>query len=49
MNILVWSCAHADPSTDNKRFDLVGNLIYDTKPDIVVDLGDGADMRSLNG
>ena len=47
-NILVFSCAHADPGVDNERFDLLANYIYDTKPDMVIDLGDGADMRSLN-
>lgn len=47
-DILVWSCAHADPSVSNERFNWLGSFIYDIKPDIVVDLGDGADMRSLN-
>lgn len=47
-DILVWSCAHADPRVNNKRFDLLGSYIYDTKPDLVIDLGDGADMFSLN-
>lgn len=51
-NILVWSCAHADPSvfSKNDRFDWLGNYIYERRKDIdlVVDLGDGADMRSLN-
>jgi len=47
-DILVWSCAHADPEVDNERFNWLGDLISDTKPDLVVDLGDGADMRSLN-
>lgn len=47
-NILVFSCAHADPEANNERFDTLGNYIFDTKPDIVIDLGDGADMRSLN-
>ena len=45
---VVFSCAHADPGTSNDRFDWLGKLIYDVKPDYVVDLGDGADMRSLN-
>lgn len=45
---IVWSCSHADPSATNERFDWLGSLIYDIKPDYVVDLGDGADMRSLN-
>lgn len=47
-NILVYSCAHADPGARNDRFDWLGNYIYSTRPDVVVDLGDGADMRSLN-
>lgn len=45
---LIFTCAHADPECDNKRFDWLGRFIYDLKPDYVVDLGDGADMRSLN-
>lgn len=47
-NILVWSCAHADPKHNNNRFDWLGKYIYDIKPDMCIDLGDGADMRSLN-
>lgn len=45
---VVFTCAHADPSVTNERFDWLGEFIYDIKPDYVVDLGDGADMRSLN-
>ena len=45
---VVFSCAHADPSTSNERFDWLGELIYDVNPNYIVDLGDGADMRSLN-
>ena len=45
---LVWSCAHADPSASNERFEWLGKFIYDLKPDMVIDLGDGADMKSLN-
>lgn len=45
---IVFSCAHADPEASNDRFDWLGKFIYDIKPDYVVDLGDGADMRSLN-
>lgn len=45
---VVWSCSHADPGCDNERFSWLGDFIYDLKPDYVVDLGDGADMRSLN-
>ena len=47
-DILVWSCAHATPEVDNERFNWLGRYIFDTKPDMVIDLGDGADMRSLN-
>ena len=45
---VVFSCAHCDPSVSNDRFSLLGDFLYDIKPDYVVDLGDGADMRSLN-
>jgi hypothetical protein len=45
---VVFSCGHADPDVSNDRFTLLGNLIWDVKPDYVIDLGDGADMRSLN-
>lgn len=45
---IVYSCCHASPNVDNKRFELLGNLIFDIKPDYVVDLGDFADMASLN-
>ena len=45
---VVFSCAHCDPSVSNARFSVLGEFLYDIKPDYVVDLGDGADMRSLN-
>ena len=45
---VVWSCSHSDPEASNERFTWLGNFIEDLKPDYVVDLGDGADMRSLN-
>ena len=45
---IVWSCGHASPETKNDRFDWLGGLIYDIKPDYCVDLGDGSDMKSLN-
>lgn len=45
---VVYSCAHSDPEASNERFDWLGAFLYDLKPDMVVDLGDGADMRSLN-
>jgi hypothetical protein len=45
---IVWSCAHTTPEVSNERFDWLGDLIEDVKPDYVLDLGDGADMKSLN-
>lgn len=45
---VVWSCGHADPATSNERFSWLGKLLYDIKPDYAIDLGDGADMKSLN-
>jgi len=45
---VVFTCAHSDPDVPNKRFDWLGEFLYDIRPDYVVDLGDGADMRSLN-
>lgn len=48
MKAVVLTCAHASPETSNDRFTWLGKLLYDVKPDYVVDLGDGADMKSLN-
>ena len=45
---VVWSCAHAKPEASNERFDWLASLIEDVKPDYTVDLGDGADLASLN-
>ena len=45
---IVFTCSHTKPEVDNSRFDLLGKLIYDVRPDLVVDLGDGADMGSLS-
>ena len=45
---VVFSCAHATPEVKNERFGWLGKFLYDLKPDYVVDLGDGADMKSLN-
>lgn len=45
---VVFSCAHTSPEVSNKRFDWLGSFLFDLKPDMVIDLGDGADMKSLN-
>ena len=39
---------HADPKYNNKRADWIGKLIADIKPDLVVNMGDAADMASLS-
>lgn len=46
--VVVWTCSHSDPNCSNERFNWLGDLIEDIKPDYTIDLGDGADMRSLN-
>lgn len=46
--VVVYTCAHAEPEVSNERFDWLGKFLYDVRPDYVIDLGDGADMRSLN-
>lgn len=45
---LVFSDAHAVFGFPNDRADLLGQLIYDIRPDVVIDLGDTADMPSLS-
>lgn len=45
---VVFTCAHSNPKVDNRRFDLLGNLIFDIRPDYVFDLGDFSDLSSLN-
>lgn len=47
MKHLIFSDAHAHPDFNNNRADWLGQLIYDVRPDVVVDLGDTADMPSL--
>lgn len=45
--LLLLPDAHAHPDYPNQRADYVAKLIIDEKPDIVVDIGDTADMTSL--
>ena len=45
---LVFSDAHAHPDHKNDRADWLGSLICDVKPDVVIDIGDTADMPSLS-
>ena len=48
MDLLIIGDPHAHPDYDNKRFTALGKYILKTKPDIIVCLGDFADMPSLS-
>lgn len=45
---LVIPDQHAHPDYNNDRADWLGKLIKDLKPDVLVNLGDAADMASLS-
>lgn len=45
--VLVIPDQHAHPSFHNNRADWAGKLIKDLKPEVVVNMGDAADMESL--
>jgi hypothetical protein len=47
-NMLVIPDAHAHPDYGNDRFDWLGKYIVETKPEIILCLGDFADMASLS-
>jgi hypothetical protein len=47
-DILVIPDQHAHPDHDNDRADWLGQYIKDTKPEIVINMGDAADMPSLS-
>jgi len=46
---LVIGDQHAHYQHHNKRAEWLSALIHDLKPDVVINLGDGADMPSLSG
>ncbi len=48
MNLLYIPDTHASPDYDNSRFLALGKYIVDTKPDVIVQAGDFADMPSLS-
>lgn len=48
INMLVIPDAHAHPDYSQERFDWLGQYIVDTKPEIVLCLGDFSDMPSLS-
>ncbi len=45
---LVIPDGHARPDFHNERFDLLGDLIVDVKPDVIINIGDHWDMPSLS-
>jgi hypothetical protein len=45
---LVIPDSHAHPSFDNVRADWLARLIIDTRPDVVIHIGDSADLPSLS-
>lgn len=47
-SILVLPDSHSKPNVSNERYDWLARMIIDRRPDIVVDLGDFADMESLS-
>lgn len=46
--VLVVPDQHAHPDHHNNRADWIGRLILDLKPDVLVNMGDAADMPSLS-
>ena len=47
MNILVVGDAHACHGYDNDRFEWLGRYVLDTRPDLVLQIGDFTDLTSL--
>ena len=45
---LVIGDAHSQPDVSNERFDWLGKMIVDLKPDVIVNIGDWASMDSLS-
>lgn len=48
MNILVIPDSHASPQSPNTRFEALGNLLVERRPDVIVNIGDMADMSTLS-
>ena len=44
---LVIGDAHAKPGVSNDRFEWLGKLVIRVRPDVVINMGDWADMASL--
>lgn len=48
LTILVIPDSHDDPEVSQERYEWAGRLIVDLRPDVVVELGDFADMNSIS-
>jgi hypothetical protein len=48
MNIIVVGDCHATPHYSNDRFDVLGAHIAETRPDVVVQIGDMGDFSSVS-
>lgn len=46
--ILFWPDSHAKKSVSNDRFEWLGKLVVEERPEVIVNLGDLADMPSLS-
>lgn len=44
---LIIPDSHAKPDVPNDRFEWLGELAIERKPDVIIDIGDSADMASL--
>ena len=44
---LIIGDGHAKPSVPNDRFDWLGRMVLELRPDVVINMGDGHDMSSL--
>ena len=45
---LIIGDSHAKPGVNNDRFEWLGELIVEKQPDVIIDIGDSADMGSLS-
>lgn len=45
---LILPDSHSHPDYNNNRYDWIGRLILDLKPDVLINIGDTADMPSLS-
>jgi predicted phosphodiesterase len=49
LNVVVLGDSHAHPKFNNRRFGWFAKYVNEVKPDVVIDIGDSADMSSIRG